>query len=74
LSQDVAAVDHNSYPNVGLMVWQSAFALAEHLLREPPCASWKGVSVVELGCGVGVTGIALGMAGVSCRTMQRRVA
>eukprot|EP00884_Botryococcus_braunii_P005559 jgi/Botrbrau1/15003/Bobra.0018s0102.1 len=35
--------------NVGLVVWQSAFVLAEYLLRHPPFAQWDDVTVVGLG-------------------------
>jgi hypothetical protein len=40
--------------NVGYVVWQSGFVLAELLLRRPPFGSWPDVSVVDLGTGTGV--------------------
>jgi hypothetical protein len=40
--------------NVGLVVWQSAFVLAEYLLRNPPFQQWADVRVVDLGTGTGV--------------------
>lgn len=39
--------------NVGLVVWQSAFVLAEYLLRNPPFQQWADVRVVDLGTGTG---------------------
>ena len=45
--------------HVGLVVWQSAFVLAELLLRQPPFGQWHDVRVVDLGTG---TGAALGLA------------
>ena len=38
---------------MGLVVWQSAFVLADWLLRHPPFGQWDDVTVVELGCGTG---------------------
>ena len=38
---------------VGLVVWQSAFVLAELLLRHPPFGQWHDVRVVDLGTGTG---------------------
>lgn len=49
--------------HVGLVVWQSAFVLAELLLQRPPWGTWVGVKCVDLGTGTGVLGIALAMAG-----------
>lgn len=49
--------------NVGLCVWQSGFVLAELLLRLPPYGQFADVTVVELGCGTGVVGMALALAG-----------
>jgi predicted nicotinamide N-methyase len=50
---------------VGLVIWQSSIVLADLLLRRPPYGqgSWPGVSVLELGCGPGVVGMALALAG-----------
>lgn len=39
--------------NVGLVVWQSAFVLAELLLRAPPFGQWADVRAVDLGTGTG---------------------
>lgn len=39
--------------NVGLVVWQSAFVLAELLISHPPLGPWHDVSVVDLGTGTG---------------------
>ena len=39
--------------NVGLVVWQSAFVLADYLVARPPYGTWQGVSVVDLGTGTG---------------------
>ena len=39
--------------NVGLVVWQSAFVLADYLIAHPPFATWRDVSVIELGAGTG---------------------
>ena len=39
--------------NVGLVVWQSAFVLADYLVAHPPFGTWRNVSVVELGAGTG---------------------
>ncbi len=35
------------------VVWQSAFVLAEYLLRAPPYQTWEDVRVVDLGTGTG---------------------
>lgn len=37
--------------DVGLVVWQSGFVLAEYLLRTPPFGGWGDVSCVDLGTG-----------------------
>lgn len=39
--------------HVGLVVWQSAFLLAELLTRAPPFGGWGDVRVVDLGTGTG---------------------
>ena len=39
--------------HVGLVVWQSAFLLAELLTRAPPFGAWGDVRVVDLGTGTG---------------------
>ena len=39
--------------HVGLVVWQSAFLLAELLIRRPPFGAWGDVRVVDLGTGTG---------------------
>ena len=38
---------------MGLVVWQSAFLLAELLVRSPPFGAWGDVRVVDLGTGTG---------------------
>ncbi|PSC71827.1 N-lysine methyltransferase METTL21A [Micractinium conductrix] len=48
---------------VGLAVWQAGFVLADLLLRRPPFGSWHGVSALDLGCGTGLVGILLSLAG-----------
>ena len=35
------------------MVWQSAFVLADLLLRHPPFGQWHDVRVLDLGTGTG---------------------
>ncbi len=35
------------------VVWQSAFVLAEYLLRAPPFGQWADVRAVDLGTGTG---------------------
>lgn len=49
--------------NVGLVVWQAAFVLAEYLSRVQPLGLWRGQRVVELGAGTGVAGISLARRG-----------
>ncbi len=39
--------------NVGLVVWQSAFVLADYLIAHPPFRTWREVNVIELGSGTG---------------------
>ncbi len=51
--------------NVGLIVWQSAFVLADYLLARPPFGQWAGVRVLELGAGTGACGISLALAGAT---------
>ncbi|EFN52560.1 hypothetical protein CHLNCDRAFT_138545 [Chlorella variabilis] len=48
---------------VGLVVWQAGFVLADLLLRRPPFGSWHGAAVLDLGCGTGLVGILLALAG-----------
>lgn len=48
------AMDHKEdLSHVGLVVWQSAFLLAELLIRAPPFGAWGDVRVVDLGTGTG---------------------
>ena len=58
-SDDLASVEHEGREgaplvNVGLVVWQSAFVLADYLVACPPYGTWQGVSVIDLGTGTGV--------------------
>jgi hypothetical protein len=53
----------SAFPNVGLVVWQAGFVLAEWLIRAAPLGPWPGRAVVELGCGVGQLGIPLACTG-----------
>lgn len=39
--------------NVGLVVWQSAFVLAEFLMAHSPMGAWHDVRAVDLGTGTG---------------------
>jgi hypothetical protein len=39
--------------NVGLVVWQSAFVLADYLVAHPPFGMWRNVSAIDLGAGTG---------------------
>lgn len=48
---DVEGAEHLEH--VGLVVWQSAFVLAEYLLRHPPFGQWDDVHAVDLGAGTG---------------------
>ena len=50
-SADVKGEEHLEH--VGLVVWQSAFVLAEYLLRHPPFGQWDDVHAVDLGAGTG---------------------
>ena len=45
--------DSEHLEQVGLVVWQSAFVLAEYLLRNPPFGQWQDVHAVDLGAGTG---------------------
>ncbi|EIE25645.1 hypothetical protein COCSUDRAFT_64760 [Coccomyxa subellipsoidea C-169] len=49
--------------NVGLVVWQSAFVLAEFLVSHAPMGDWRDVRTVDLGTGTGVVGMVLALAG-----------
>ncbi|KXZ54852.1 hypothetical protein GPECTOR_4g924 [Gonium pectorale] len=61
----------SSLANVGLVVWQAGFLLADYVLRRPPfggrggdpAAAWRPLTAVDLGTGSGVVGIALALAG-----------
>ncbi|KAI8474032.1 MAG: hypothetical protein J3K34DRAFT_156674 [Monoraphidium minutum] len=59
----------SAFPNVGLVVWQAGFVLAEWLIRAAPLgggpAAWAALNVLELGCGVGQLGIPLACAGAA---------
>jgi hypothetical protein len=48
-----AAGHKEDLSHVGLVVWQSAFLLAELLIRAPPFGAWGDVRVVDLGTGTG---------------------
>ena len=41
----------SSLNNVGRVVWQSGFLLADFLIRNPPFEEWSAVRVVDLGAG-----------------------
>ena len=45
----------DSLGSVGLVVWQSAFLLAELLLQHPPLGPWAHVRAVDLGTGTGAS-------------------
>ena len=53
--------------SVGLVAWQCGELLATLLLTRPPCTGegWHGLRVIDLGCGTGIVGIALALAGAS---------
>jgi phospholipid N-methyltransferase len=64
--EDADAASASKQPdlsNVGLVVWESAWVLAEMLLRVNPLGGWAGARVLELGAGTGVTGMFLARAG-----------
>jgi len=50
----LAASETSAQFPFGLMLWESAIALAEDILAEPHLVAGK--SVLELGCGIGLTG------------------
>ena len=57
-SDDLASVEREGREGaplgyVGLVVWQSAFVLADYLVARPPYGTWQGVSVIDLGTGTG---------------------
>ncbi|BDA43830.1 EEF1A lysine methyltransferase 3 [Coccomyxa sp. Obi] len=58
-----AGSSEENLENVGLVVWQSAFVLAEFLMAHPPFGAWHDVSAVDLGTGTGVVGLVLALAG-----------
>jgi hypothetical protein len=56
----------SAFPNVGLVVWQAGFVLAEWLIRAAPLgagAAWRALTILELGCGVGQLGVPLACTG-----------
>lgn len=55
----------SAFPNVGLVVWQAGFVLAEWLIRTSPLGHdrWPSLNILELGCGVGQLGIPLACTG-----------
>lgn len=61
----------SAFPNVGLVLWQAGFVLAEWLIRRPPAfvarrpRGWAGARVLELGCGVGQLGVPLACTGAA---------
>ncbi len=66
LEEVQAAGDYvSAFPNVGLVVWQAGFVLAEWLIRAAPLGSWRGRTAVELGCGVGQLGVPLACTGAT---------
>ena len=52
-SEEQSRQDASSLHNVGRVVWQSGFLLAEYLIRKPPFRDWSGVRVVDIGTGTG---------------------
>ena len=44
-----------SLGNVGKVVWQSGFLLADYLIGNPPFREWSGVRVIDLGTGTGIS-------------------
>jgi len=54
----------SAFPNVGLVIWQSGFVLADYLLRTQLIGTpLKGLRILELGCGTGQLGIVLALTG-----------
>ena len=50
-----SALRDASLENVGRVVWQSGFLLADYLIRNPPFREWPGVRVIDLGAGTGMS-------------------
>lgn len=48
-----SASREESLEDVGKVVWQSGFLLADYLIRKPPFGEWAGVRVIDLGAGTG---------------------
>lgn len=57
-SLESARTSQSCFKNVGKVVWQSGFLLADYLIRMPPMREWVGVRVVDLGTGTGKTAAA----------------
>ncbi|GAX73952.1 hypothetical protein CEUSTIGMA_g1402.t1 [Chlamydomonas eustigma] len=55
----------DSLMDVGLVTWQAGIILTELLLLTQPCGDWRGSTVIDLGCGTGLLGISLSLAGAS---------
>ena len=51
--EDTGDTKEEALEHVGLVVWQSAFLLAELLARRPPFGGWSDVRCVDLGTGTG---------------------
>lgn len=49
----LTAQSQTGLENVGRVVWQCGFLLADYLIRRPPFRDWGGVNVVDLGAGTG---------------------
>lgn len=56
-----------SLDNVGLVVWQSAFVLAEFLISHPPFGGWHDVHAVDLGTGTGDCALCIGLIAANVR-------